>query len=676
MKMNRRHFIHRSLLGAAGTAALVPKTWAKAAALWGENSASSASTIKYIREDIPAFEIPPYRGKTYEDLVPDTLDIAERARLGIHALTSIPDPTADYQIYWWVNLLRNPPVMQHQFSDYKVQVVEGFLEALPLLRTASGSDLNSHVDRAWMANFLKCLGPDGMFYWPLVGGPLERPNPSEGGDVTMKVWRADGTTTSAGDPSVTQMSSSQISARCLGTMSAYYLRDQNPVWKDASERMIQRLSALAIHKDDYCYFPNAFFEPHARFGDGAQMPLGLDAIEMIGRLPQGLSQCYRATGYEPALELAKPLVTYFRRHSETFDEQGRFIWTDSDRGSLGWGYNAKYEVVGGHAHGRAIGLLSMLEYATAAGDKETAQFVKSSFEWAKSQQASPFGVSTLVGWFPEWYYPEYPSCEGCMAADMVALAVELSSAGLGDYWDDVDRWVRNDFSEQQLTSSDWIYRATEHMPQQGVRAREVVEHTPERNIGAFAGWSSGNDWVVKAGIMHCCTGNGNRALYYVWQGILENNAGELRVNLLLNRASAWADIYSYVPYSGRVDLKIKASSKRVLVRAPEWVQSGSDVVACTVDGASRPLQWHGRYLALGAAAAGQTMTLTFPIPKRTVKERIGPEKYTVVVKGNTVISIDPAGKNGPLYADRGRYSGDDVQWRKLSRFVGDESIEW
>jgi hypothetical protein len=393
-------------------------------------------------------------------------------------------------------------------------------------------------------------------------------------------------------------------------------------------------------------------------------------------LPQGLSQFYRATGYEPALDLAKKLTIFFRRHSGTFDEDGRFVWTDSDRKSRGWGYSAEYEVIGGHSHGRAIGLLSMLEYANVAGDKDTAQFVKSSFEWAKSQQVSPFGVSTLVGWFPEWYYPQYPTCEGCMTADMVALAVKLSSLGVGDYWDDVDRWVRNNFFEQQLTSPDWIYRATEHLPRRPIAPHSVAEQTPERNVGAFAGWSSGNDWVFNGGIMHCCTGNGNRAVYYAWQGILENNAGELKVNLLLNRASRWADIYSYVPYTGRVDLKIKEPCKNVLVRAPEWIAAGSPDVTCTINGSKRTPQWKGRYLALGAGEPGQTFVLTFPISKRTVKERIGPETYTLVLKGNTVISIDPSGQNGPLYADRERYSGDEVQWRKLNRFVADQLIAW
>ena len=74
--------------------------------------------IRYIRDSAPEFHIPPYRGERYEDTVPDTLDIAERAKLGIHLLTAITDPRAGYEIYWSANFLRNPPIMSHDFNDW------------------------------------------------------------------------------------------------------------------------------------------------------------------------------------------------------------------------------------------------------------------------------------------------------------------------------------------------------------------------------------------------------------------------------------------------------------------------------------------------------------------------------------------------------------------------------
>jgi hypothetical protein len=167
--------------------------------------------------------------------------------------------------------------------------------------------------------------------------------------------------------------------------------------------MLDRLSSLAVKKGDYWYLVGGF-EPNAKVGKNADMPIGLIAEEWDGRLIQVLSQYYKATGYEPAREMAGKLANYFRYHTHYYDEQGRFLWTESDQQFLGWGLSAKGQVFGGNGHGHTIGLLAMLEYGTAASDRDTLQFVKSSFEWAKRQDGG-FGVSPLVGWFPEWYLP-------------------------------------------------------------------------------------------------------------------------------------------------------------------------------------------------------------------------------------------------------------------------------
>jgi hypothetical protein len=79
---------------------------------------------------------------------------------------------------------------------------------------------------------------------------------------------------------------------------------------------------------------------------------------------------------------------------------------------------------------------------------------------------------------------------------------------------------------------------------------------------------------------------------------------------------------------------------------------------------------------VGAAKPGDIISVTFPIAERTVKETIGPVAYTLVLKGNTVVSIDPPGKNGPLYQGREKYRKSDVQWKQVQRFVPEESIDW
>ena len=50
----------------------------------------------------------------YMTKVPDTLDLAERARVGINALTGIIVPGENYQPQKGVQSYRNPPVMKEK----------------------------------------------------------------------------------------------------------------------------------------------------------------------------------------------------------------------------------------------------------------------------------------------------------------------------------------------------------------------------------------------------------------------------------------------------------------------------------------------------------------------------------------------------------------------------------
>jgi hypothetical protein len=49
--------------------------------------------------------------------------------------------------------------------------------------------------------------------------------------------------------------------------------------------------------------------------------------------------------------------------------------------------------------------------------------------------------------------------------------------------------------------------------------------------------------------------------------------------------------------------------------------------------------------------------------------------YTLVVRGDTVVAIDPPGKTGPLYL-RDTYRKGDTRRRKVTRFVFQEEIRY
>jgi hypothetical protein len=239
---------------------------------------------------------------------------------------------------------------------------------------------------------------------------------------------------------------------------------------------------------------------------------------------------------------------------------------------------------------------------------------------------------------------------------------------------------RNQFAEQQLTSAEPVYQASERCPRKPVQANETAENVPERNIGGFAGWAAPNEFThrylgIEASIMHCCMGNGTRALYYVWQHILDYKDDQLQINLLLNRASAWADLYSWVPYEGRIEVKMKKSCHAVVVRVPEWIESGSALVNATRNGNVLPLVWEGRYVCADAVNAGDRLRVTFPISSRSVRQSIAGVEYTLEIRGNTVVSMSPGGENIPLYK-REYLKADKAPTVTVKRFVSQESVRW
>ena len=341
---------------------------------------------------------------------------------------------------------------------------------------------------------------------------------------------------------------------------------------------------------------------------------------------RALAKYYELTGDERAMEVARKI--------------GRFVlkpgmWEDtSEEGYPGH----EHGMWAGHFHANVTNLHSLLDLAVADDNAWLKQFVREGYDHAIRN-----GV-VRMGWFPMWTVPEkykrgkdlHMETEGCGIADMVILAVKLTDAGLGDYWDDVDTMVRNRLAPSQFSDLD-LMRGCSREPKAG------DEEILSRCVGGFS--------VSRAGYAHpsvwgCCTPNGCYALYYAWHGITRFDSGVAIVNLFLNRSSAWMDIDSYLPYEGKVVLRNK-KARSALARIPSWV--AKEQVKCTVDGKEAAPAWTGRYLVLNELDEGAEIVLTFPLETRADEYFIHDKTYTVNFRGSTVIDISPA-----IAADDGR----------------------
>jgi hypothetical protein len=297
--------------------------------------------------------------------------------------------------------------------------------------------------------------------------------------------------------------------------------------------------------------------------------------------------------------------------------------------------------------------------------------------------------------------------ETCQIADMVQIGLMLSRSGAGDYWEIVDRLMRNSISSMQITEEDIkrykaqpVCRAGD--PENKTLFKPVTQVDPiplnkplppgfdqpddatERCRGAwFAGLNSRTDSIG------CCNGRVPLAVYLTWDSIVEAQGEQLKVNLLMNRVSPWADIDSYLPYEGKVVIRMKTDQKDVLIRIPGWTDR--DQTSCTLTtkdpfGATRvgklDLRWseeHKGYLSLGNAAAGDQIEVEFPVKEYIQTARLPVtgnqvETCQITYRGNTVIDLSDKTTGYPLWTHE-KYRAMQAGMRKVERFVYPHSFD-
>ncbi len=642
--------------------------------------------IRYIRPEVPAVDLPPYKGEYKNQDIPDTLDLAHRAALAIHTITECTNPEYDHEVYINAYFNRNPPVMNHSYHDYNGYHPK-IMEALPLLRLASGSTQNLEAEHIMLRAMLKMMGDDGLYYMPIKGRPwalfddwgsfLANANPPEDAAHIAAMWP---------------------SGRALLALEAYSAADpENQEYDAFMKRMVDGFRAKLNDRGKWGYFPGditylnedgeLIAYSQSSYGgkgrasvDNDTPPItGLNAISFCSPVMQACAKYYARSKYEPAGEVASKLSYWIKDVSESFNPDGTFS---------------------NHFHLHLNALMGMLETGLVMNDNELIDFVIKSYEFSKTT-----GVP-LVGHFPEHMPVQaHTTNEGCGMADMVCLAAMLSRAGKHDAWDDLDRWVRNEFAEMQITNTDWIDRVVMLEESKGTtlgntpfeEANSIpdvytTDRVKERSLGAFATWASINDWYPgwigmtsgRFGWCGCCMGNGARAIYYAWESILSADERLLKVNLLLNRSSKWAEVKSHLPYEGRVQIEMKRTMG-LEVRIPGWVDRNA--IQVFNDGMAMDLTWSNEpgmqdHIKLGTVGMSHVVTIEFPMVEKYHEVDVpfptdgnNPKHVRIQMRGNDVVDIWPKGLNAPFY-QRSHYKMGETLWKQVETFSPDLEVDW
>lgn len=367
------------------------------------------------------------------------------------------------------------------------------------------------------------------------------------------------------------------------------------------ERMIAGLDALAEQHGDYIVFPQVATKI---------APCSHQAAYQV--LPA--VRYYELTRYAPALAYAEKLSRWSFYHDSTLKEDGSITKT-------GWE---------GHLHAwmdTCCGALRCARAGSGLNHAEIAERCRKTYEWVRANYTSPFGwVADSVG---------AKTCETCTITSAIRLALELIKEGRMEYWDDIERFVRNQLVENQFHSLERLHLGSAQLAA-GMR-------------GCFESWAHPNDLIgVDNGdgdIEGCCLNGGMRGLFLAYQNAITRSGGVVRVNLLLSVGIPALEVSSHLPYEGRLDLYPQLAEP-ILVRCPSWLRPD----AVRVDGpASVSPEPGGRYLRLTGIRPGSQISLHFDQPEEYRTHTVARKQYKCFWRGDTVVGIEPPGVRYPTY---------------------------
>ncbi len=590
-------------------------------------------------------------GTWYEAEVPDTLDLAQRAAIALNGLVGTLDPVADYEIFFRINFAANPPFMLHDTTGLPTNNPK-YAESFPMMRVMSGSDQFLDTEQGLMKMISSLIAEDGLFYSPCTD---KRP------------WHEGVGHKYADGPSGEDFANVYGNSRALLAMIAWMQYDPEGPWRQYAGGIARGLSRIAIRKEDYAYYPDSRIGEAFSYPKSGWRNTGEPQVEGMGAEGsmfmyhcgpiRALARWYRLTGDQDALSTAQRLVKFVTKKRFWGIEGAPKDILTADRGYFT-----------GHMHGHTAMLFALLEYAQAANDATLKEFVRDGYDFARHH-----GVPQLGAWVNN-----QPDVEVCTISDMVALAIKLTEAGMGDFYDDVDCAVWNQLVESQILRKDFLERIAEaSSPHEPVSKQETSDRVIERSIGTMSPFPIvGYDSPYGIG---CCTGNGTQGLFYAWSKIIEFSEGMAQINLLLNRASPWMDIDSYLPYQGKIVLHNKLAH-HLNIRMPDWVDHNQ--VEAKINGLTYDLSWLNAYACISGLKPDDRIIIEFPLSERTIDFGSGdPDHPDHPVRarfiGNTAIEIltHTTPKRFPLY-QRLEWRQREAPMVKVKRFVSDKLMSW
>ena len=577
---------------------------------------------------------------------PASLDLAERAELALNALTRNVDPALRFTPYFDCRLQLDPPVLSHHTYWDHCDGAGRAVDALVLARDMTGCDLRNEIDVHLKELVSSYQGEQGLCWIPEPDFPpraTRRPRPP-----VAEFWGQ---------------------RACLMAFVTCYQQSTDAAERAGLRRridaLIHGLASIAVRRDGYCYYPVAARDRptdadelfYRRDGwDGDAEPIGTGAMCAAAPILRPIVQ-YLTTGArnDEAVTLCDGIARYVVERAGDFAEDGSFR---------------------GHFHSRVATAAGVLQWGRFSGQPDLVRWAQAVYRFAGT-------IGTRFGWFPE--FVGLHACETCGITDMIDVAILLARSGRHEFWGDAERFGRNHLLESQFIDAAWERQVPKRTSSE---AADFIAACPPPQLkragvrdvlpGAFSGGSAPNGVVdTRRGHwwMGCCNAHGVHGLFLLWHHAVRATRTAVRVNMLFDRSTPWADVRSHIPTEGTVEVVMRQGGS-LSVRTPDDV--ASDEVAVEAPGR---WSWNDGYVHVGGLAPGQVVTVRFPLREHDEHVGVLEDEYLVSWRGDTVMAIDPPGRVGPLYRRHAtpeeageRYPRDAS--RRASRLPRASRIEW
>ena len=560
----------------------------------------------------------------------DDLDLTSMAKAALNYLRGNPDPKRDYECQWSLGPLGIPclvpllPATAEARDPISIADTDCRMEwQYAHMRETAREVEPCDVERGVRRRVLGYPRRDGLMW------------------VHPAAWT--GPTEAVAD----EWASTWGSARILVTLAETYARTKDPAVLQEARETLLALRRIAHWDGPRAYYPGG----PTPWRDGQWLKRGWAQTHYHNYpfIVEPAVRYYECTGDRDGLALAIAFTEGFLGGSQPDMGEQRI---DPQTGAFKAHVHIHTSTTWGVAHLGAV------------------QRESRYLGWARKAYDFVVANGTDFGWYPEFIPQGEYRTEICVVGDMTSTAVWLARGGQPQYWDHVERTVRNELRRSQFFLTPAFVRLFRdlHRDRPGAVVQQALDELKKLE-GGFVAQAGFDDWVSYPGqpklgspglsengiqMMGCCPPEGMRAIWEAWNAVVETTADGVQVNLCLTRDHPAACVLAHRPEDGRLDVMAKRAGAYRL-RPPAWVLR--DRVQLRRNDQPVALVWGGPadvYVQCREVRPGDKLTLIWPVPRfaqtftpQSVPGRTSP--LTVRWVGNEVVGVEPRGKYLPMF---------------------------